>query len=587
MAAQNQPRKIRLVLGFISQDLADCMQLITRKAGMSIECVHLSKHRNEFMQLATHADAVFVQWDGRANTGHEIISGWAQGQASPKGPVYVVTTSKIRIDTLAAKPSKLLNIAGWFDIPVETEKLNAELALLVPDVYDDFTADLANSGLRMLAELPLPRLRGKHLIDEIKFSWDERQQKTQSMARSSQSIYPRHFLLYCADEARRNELSTFLNEIRLKFHDTFDHPASALRFMRGHTTDCLLIWYDRQSATAEEFLKMHLEQRSAKRIPIVMICTTEEDMRAFNERAPLLIVDKFVIYDRNRDRFRSNVIDVFDVLENDKPPRKILEELRIPAKESPEINIEPPDSLQLEIACTQLGSDPGKVYWSDAERLFGYARLKEGAKFEAHLSYFTHRYQNFDARLNIVAARCQNLREEAQAAIHAFTTRLADMKDLNEERLLRAGSFVAKNGYTPGLKTIVELWWNNRQSSDIDHQFCFVASRFCALKGFFALERSLLAMAIRQDPLRNDYVEAYCSHLANTNHYGHVIKLCEYLLSSKYFPRRRAVAMLAQAHMKLNNNAAASALIAEQLKITPNDRHLLGLRDKIQSSMSA
>ena len=587
MVSNLQSRKVRLVLGYISQDLADCMALITRKAGMQVDCIHLSKNRNDFLQLALKADAVFVQWDGRANTGHEIISNWAQGNAAPRGSIYAVTTSKIRIDTLAAKPSKLLNISGWFDIPVETEKLNAELALLVPDVYDDFTVDLANSGLRMLAELPLPRLRGKHLIDEIKTAWDERAQKLSAVTRGTQSTFPKHILLYCVDQARSNELSTFLNENRFKYHAAFDQPAAALKFMRGHTTDAIVAWYDRNADSAELFLRMHLEQRGARRIPIIVVFPTDEDMRAFQERAPTVILDKAILFDRNRDKFRASIIDAFDILEHEKPPRKTLEDLRITAKESLDFKAVPLDALQLEIACTQLGSDPAKVYWADAERLYGYARLKDSAKFDTQLSYVAHTYKNFDARFNIAASRCLLLREDSATAIHGFVSRLAEIKDLSEDRLFRAGVFAAKSHYPEGIVPVIEFWWNTRQRWPLDHQFYFVAAKFCALKCLFALERSLLAMAIRQDPLRNDYVEAYCSHLAATNHHGHVIKLCDYLLTSDYFPRRRAVKILAQAHMKLQNNAAAIALIEEQLKVTPEDRSLAALRDKIQDPKSA
>lgn len=587
MVSNLQSRKVRLVLGYISQDLADCMVAITRKAGMTIECVHLSKNRSDFMQQALRADAVFVQWDGRANTGHEIISGWAQGQSTPRGSIYALTTSKIRVDTLAAKPSKLLNIAGWFDIPVETEKLNAELALLVPDVYDDFTINLANSGLRMLGELPLPRLRGKHLIDEIKTAWDERAQKLTAVLRGTQSIYPKHILLYCMDQPRSNELSTFLNENRFKYHTVFDQPSAALKYMRGHSTDAIVAWYDHLADSTESFLRMHLEQRGARRVPIIVIFPSEDDVRIFHERAPTIIVDKVMIFDRNRDRFRTSIIDSFDILEHEKPPRKILEDLRLTAKEQPDTKAIPLDALQLEIACTQLGSDPSKVYWADIERLYGYARLKDAAKFDTQLSYVAQVYKNFDARFSIAASRCQFLREEAPAAIHGLISRLSEIKDLTEERLFRAGMFAAKNQYVEGIVPVIELWWNNRQRWELDHQFYFVAAKFCALKGLLALERALLALAIRQDPLRNDYVEAYCAHLAATNHHGHVIKLAEYLLTSEFFPRRRAVMILAQAHMKLNNIAAAVGIVDEQLRQTPEDRLLALFRDKMNEAKSA
>lgn len=587
MVSNVSSRKIRLVLGYISQDLVDAMILIARKSGMTLDCFHMTKERTEFLQMTPRADAVFVQWDGRANTGHEIISNWAQGQGAPRGSIYAVTTSKIRVDTLPAKPSKLLNIAGWFDIPVETEKLKAELALLVPDVYDDFTLDLTSSGLRMLTELPLPRLRGKHLIDEIKTAWDERSQKVASILRGSQSNSPKHILLYCVDQARSNELSTFLNETRFKYHTSFDNSAAALKFMRGHSTDCILIWFDRQSDSVEPFLRMHLEQRSARRIPLIVVFPTEDDARAFQETAPGIFVDKALIFDRNRDRLRATIIDALDLPEHDRVPRKLLEELRSSAKDEPDPKMAPLDLLQLEIACTQLAADGTKQYWSDVERLLGYARLRDDQKFESHLTYFAKCYETFDARLNIAAARCYFLREDSQPAIHGFITRLSEMKDLNEERLLRAGLFIAKNQYPAGVVSVIEIWWNNRHKWEIDHQFYFTASKFCALKGLYALERSLLALAIRQDPLRSDYIEAYCNHLAATNHHGHVIKLCDYLLASEYFPKRKAVRLLAHAHMKLNNNAAAIALIDDQLKLTPDDRHLAGLRDKLRESISA
>lgn len=587
MVSNIHSRKVRLVLGYISQDLADCMMLITHKAGMTITCIHLSKNRNEFMQEARRADAVFVQWDGRANTGHEIICGWAQSPSAPRGSIYALTTSKIRIDTLAAKPSKLLNISGWFDIPVETEKLNAELALLVPDVYDDFTIDLANSGLRMLAELPLPRLRGKHLIDEIKTAWDERAQKLNSIIRSTQSIYPKHILLYCMDQARSNELSTFLSESRFKYHTAFDQASAALKFMRGHSTDAIVAWYDRYADTAESFLRMHLEQRGVRRVPIIVVFPSEEDLHIFQDRAPAVIIDKAIIFDRSRDRFRTAIIESFDILGHEKPPRKTLEDLRVTAKENLDTKAVPLDALQLEIACTQLGSEPGKSYWGDIERLYGYARLKDNAKFETQLSYVSHVHANFDARFSIAASRCQYMREESSVAIHGFVSRLSEIKDLTEERLFRAGLFAAKNQYADGIVPVIELWWNNRQRWEVDHQFYFVASKFCALKGLFALERALLALAIRQDPLRNDYVEAYCLHLTATNHHGHVIKLAEHLLTSEFFPRRRAVMILAQAHMKLSNTSAALGIVEEQLRLSPEDRLLAAFRDKMIDTKSA
>ncbi len=586
MVSKTQPRKVHLILGYISQDLADNMIQITRDAGMAIECIHLSKNLNDFLKSALTADAVFVQWDGRANTGHEIISNWAQGNAAPKGSVYAVTTSKIRVDTLAAKPSRLLHIAAWFDIPIESEKLKTELALLVPDTYDDFTSDLANCGLRMLADQPLPRLRGKHLIDEIKAAWDERAQRQASFKRGLDPSTQKHILLYVADQARSNELTQFLTENKFKYHDKADDAAKAIAFVRGHGTDCLLIWYDKHSESAELFLRMHLELRALKRIPVVVVVPGEEHLKTFRERASDIFVDKTILFDRNRERFRSALHEAFDFVTHESAERKILEELRAPAKENL-TNTVAPDALQLEIACTQILSDPSKIYWSNVEHLMGYARLKDATKFDSFLDYFNSRYQTFDAAITVASARCQYLREEADAAIHTLVSRLPKLSDLSAERLLRAGVLAARYQFSQGMVNILELWWAHRDKWAIDHQFYFIASRFCSIKGFYALERSLLALAIRQDPLRSDYVEAYSHHLATTGHYGHVVKLCEYLLESTYFPRRKAMQMLIHAHIKIKNHTAALILIEEQLKQTPADVYLLGLRDKIQVTLGA
>lgn len=587
MASIHPSRKVRLVLGYISQDLADCMIKVIREAGMSIECFHFSKNLNEFNEAARNADAIFVQWDGRANTGHDIISTWAQHRGAPKGAIYVVTTSKIRVDTLAAKPSRLLNITEWFDIPAETEKLKAELALLVPDLYDDFTSDLANCGLHILTDLPLPRLRGKHLIDEIKTAWDARAKRRASFKSVGEFSTQRHILLYSTDQARANELTNFLNEVRFKYHDVFDDAAKAMEFMRGHGTDCLLIWYDRHSESAEILLRMHLELRAFRRIPIVVVCPGEDHIRSFQERSPDIFVDKIMLFDRNRERFRSAMQEVFELLTNDVPPRKILEELRASAKENINSTVVPLNLIQVETACTQLMADASKIYWADVERLTSYSRLGDEAKFSSFLEYFASRYKTFDAIMTIAATRCQFLREEADVAIHSFISRLGELADLSAERLFRASLLTARYQFTNGMTTVLELWWSNRQKWLADHQFYFVASRFCALKGFYALERALLALALRQDPLRNDYVEAYCYHLSLTNHHGHVIKLCEYLLGSSYFPRRKAMHLLIQAHIKIKNHTVAIGLIEEQLKQTPEDVNLLSLRDKIQMALGA
>lgn len=580
--------KLKLVLGFISQDLATSLKLLAEDVGMQLECFSYN-NVDEFVRAARTADAVFLQWDGRANTSHDLLTQWSQRPNGPRGVLYVVTTSKIRLDPLPSKVIKQLNIAGWYDIPEDASKLKTELSILVPDPFNDPAAELQASGLDKVFDTPLLRLRGRHLVGEITSAWNERSTAQQNFMRVRDEIQRPHLTFFAADQGVGSELKQFLVDAKYKNFEVFHDADDALKFMRGHSTDALICWYDHASRATEDLLQSRLESRSSKAIPIVLLYTDQTVVKVFQDRCPRLHVDIFFHFDRSRENFRFALLSAFQKSRSPLNPLQILDELRAPPRDHPnatkssasEISKScPPTASELDILCDRLAAEPGKAYWADAERLLGYARLKEAQKFESMLMIFSSRYSHFDAQLVIAISRSQIFREEAPSAAHGLTIKINGLPALNSDRLFRAGTFFSRSESMQALKSLLDYWWNNQDRHMIDHQFFFLASRYAYLGGYKSLERSLLGMALRGDPLRSDYVEAYAHHLYITDHPGHVVMLCEFLAFSKYFPFRKGQTLLLNAHMKLRNHRAALTLIQTMLKDTPDDKALLALEKK-------
>ena len=535
------------------------------------------------MDNAKWADAIFIQWNGRGQLGHDLISRLTHGSGPSRTlvSVYAVTSSKIKIEILNLKSSKQANIAGWFDLPTQTDLLLKELALLIPDDYDHFAKDLINCGLPLMAELPLESLAGKHLLGTIKNAWDVRLHRSKTVTRLKDEVLRSHVTFFTHDEARSVELKNFLTSIQFKYHDDFSDLTSCFRWIRGHSTDCLVVWYDAKSLDSETLIRMYTENRGFRRIPIIVLYPTENALAHFRKYCQDLFVDKVLHFDRNREKFRVALVEAIETLGKEHGARRLLDEMRQISLEFQPETSRALTPVEVDLACTEIDLDPGKTYWAATEKLLALVRRKDLEAIRTSLETYEGKYSSFDSALTAMVVRSGLSKQETENATRDFIQKMPFMKDFNFDRMVRASIVLSRLGASAPMKTLLILWWQSKDKYPASHEFYWAASRWAFLEGFVGLERSLLALAIKLEPLRNDYVEAYVNHLIATNHPGHAIDLGEYLQQSDYFPRKKAMLIVFNAMVKKEDQAGGAAILTRMILKWPTDKYLAGLKPKV------
>jgi hypothetical protein len=578
----NRNRKPKIMLGYLSADIEDFFVRNVASAGYEVKAIPY-KDLGAILDTASWADAIFLQWDGRGQMGHDLSQRFHTGAGAHRvsSGIYAVTTAKIKIETLNPKASRAIGISAWFEVPTQKDDLLKELSLLIPDQFDDFNPELQSCGLTMLSELPLESLSGKHLVGNIKTAWDERLYRATHVTRIKDEILRSHVTFFHDDDARTNDLKTFLTDVRFKYHDEFTEVTSCMRWIRGHGTDCLVVWYDNKSKSSELLLRMYQENRNFRRIPIIVLHASESDLDLFKNRCPDVFVDRFILFDRNREKFRTALIETFEGLGKEHSRRRLLDEIRATAQDFPPDIQKSLSPQELDAACAEIAKETGKNYWSEAEHLLALARFRDTARFPVAVQSFEKSWNTFDAAITLLIARVSYDKQELTAATQQFFHKFPFLEDLNFDRLVRATIVLAKTNAVEALKKVLLLWWQSKEKFPVAHEFYFAASRWASLSGFASLERALLAKAIKDEPLRADYVEAYGNHLIICDHIAHALQLGEMLLKSDYFPPRRALLMIINAHLKNDDKAAALASVEEILRRWPGDRQAMAMRQKL------
>ncbi len=538
------------------------------------------KEPTAILEAARWAHAIFIQWDGKEQMGHELIQRMNQfeGSLRPTGLIYCITTSSIKIAALPPKLSRQANITSWYELPDDKENLLSELSLLMPDDFDDFSGDLAKADLPLLHELQLESLAGKHLIGTIKKAWDDRNHRATTTTRIKDEILRSHVTFFHEDDARTNDFRSFLTEVRFKYHDEFSDLITCMRWIRGHGTDCIVVWYDPKSKKSATLLRMVTESRSFARIPLVVVYAAETDLAHFKKTYGDLYIDKFIQFDRIREKFRNSVIEAFETVKRGGDHRSILSELRAQAQDLPGENYKPLSASECEAACDQIGTDPSKRYWADTERLIELAKLKDLGRFTVLADDYGRRYRNFDASLSLLVAQCIADKDSLKSRTQVFAESIFSLKDLNGDRLARAAITLCRLSALDALRILMQSWWSSRDTYPIGDEFYFVLSRMAQQSGLLALERSLLALAVRGDPLRNDYIEAYALHLLQTGHPAQTLRLAEQLKDSEYFPLKKALMISLHAYIQRGDTQAATKILDELIAKWPHDKQVATLK---------
>ncbi len=574
--------KPKILLGYLSSDLEDFFTRVVAPAGYEVRCISF-KEPGAILDTARWAHAIFIQWDGRGQMGHDLIQRMNQssGSLKPGGTIYGVTTSSIKIEILPPKQSRQANISGWYNVPDDKDLLLTELSLLMPDSFDDFSADVTKANMAMLGTIPLESLAGKHLIGVIKKAWDERAHRAATVTRIKDEILRSHVTFFHEDDARTNDLHSFLTEVSFKYHDEFSDLSACMRWIRGHGTDCIVVWYDTKSEQSATLLRMLTENRSFRRIPIVVLYAAEADIAHFKSQCGDLFVDKFIQFDRHREKFRTALIEAFELAANDRSDRRLLDELRSQAQDFPADGVKSLSMAEIDAACDKIATESSKKYWADTERLLGISRLRDVTRFSTEASDYGHKYHSFDATLSLMLAHCVTAKENIDSKTCVFVESIMAMGDLNMDRLARAAMTLARLGATKALTELMNSWWQSKDKLNVGHEFYFVLSRMANQSGLTALERALLALAIKGDPLRHEYVEAYAQHLLATGHPRQALRLAEILQKSEYFPAKRAAIIVFNAHVMRDDKSAANKTLQEMTTRWPQDKQVAALKSKL------
>jgi hypothetical protein len=578
-------RKSKILVGYASTDIEDFFSRFVVTAGYEVKLIPY-KEIGSLLDSAHWADAIFLQWDGRGQIGHDLIQRFFTGVGAHKVScsIYAVTSNHFKIEILNPKASRAIGISNWFEIPTNKDELLKELSLLIPDQYDEFSTELESCGLPLLRQLPLESLAGKHLIGLIKSAWEDRFHRATNVTKVKDEILRSHVTFFHDDEARTNELKTFLTDIKFKYHDEFSDLIACTRWIRGHGTDCLVVWYDAKSTNSVLLLRMYLQNRTFRRIPFVVLHASDSDVALFKKNFPDIFIDKFILYDRNKEKFRTALVESFEIVSKDHGSRHILDTLRHTAQDFPPDKKHLMTQQEVEAAITELNKDEGKKYWAETEHLLAISRFHDMTRYPIAEQVYQKSWAGFDASFNLMTARAGLGKQELIPAIQQFLERFSLLDDLNFDRLVRTSNVLARLGSAEALKKVLVMWWQSKDRFPVGHEFYFTASRWAGLSGHTSLERALLALALKAEPLRNDYVEAYISHLIHCSHLMHAQQLCEYLIKSEYFPPKRALMILYNLHHKSNNKSAALSTLDEILTRWPGDRQSLALKQKLSGS---
>jgi hypothetical protein len=570
-------QKPRILLTYLSSELENFFVHEILPTGCEVRTIPF-KDLDSVRESARWANAIFVQWDGKGNSGHKILAEFERSGIISNATVYAVTTSSIKIEVLNDRISRQLNINRWFDLPKESDTLKTELALLIPDQYDNFSRDLANCDLEFGPELPFENYGGRHFVEHIKEAWEKRRLDFENVTRSKDEIRRRHITVFHSNEVRVAEIRSLLTTVNFKRSNGFSNLVDCTRWLRTTGTDCLVVWCGENTHNVEELIRMYTEMRTFRRVPILVLYSSDASLIEFKKNAPDLFVDGFVFFDRHRKKFENAILAALVNVPVALDTRKLLENLRVTSLDFPSASAKSLTASEAAKACETIAGDPGKKYWADAEAALTEIRLGSRNQVQCELEL---KYGTFDALLVDTSVRCSHSKEGAESAANYSITQLMSLRDLNFDRLVRAAFLLTRSGCPDSLKKFLCYWWNSKERYEASFEFYWAASRWAQQKGFLALERAFLGLAIKLEPLRNEIVEAYANHLLETDHAKQVYQLGEFLSRSRYFPIKKSQMILFNVLVKLDDKVGASLILGQMIARSPNDRQLSKLKDKI------
>lgn len=572
-----EQQKPRILIAYLSSELENFFVQEIAICGYEVLAFPF-KNIASIRQSINWANAIFVQWDGRGQLGQGLLLELQKTSEKCSANLYAVTASSIRIEGLNERLSRQLGIARWFDLPKEGETLKTELAQLIPDQFDDFSKEIETCELTFVKDFPYADLGSKHLVDEIKSAWDARFAAAEAVTRIKDEVRRRHITIFHSTETRVAELKSMLTSVNFKCSIGFSDLVSCTRWLRTNGTDCLIVWCGENSHDSESLLRMYTEARSFRRVPLLVLYSSEVALADFKKRNPDLFIDQFIFFDRQREKFEGYILASLSRVDQEASPRKILDDLRTTSLDFP-----PPSSIplsvgQVEIACDAIAAEPGKMYWAEVEHALAAVRFGNGSRQRCELQL---KYGTFDALLNDTAVRCSQSREEAESATQYMVNQLMSLSDLNFERIVRASILLTRTGCTDALKNFLNMWWTSSDRFPASFEFYWAASRWAQQTGSLALERAFLGIAIKMEPLRNEIVESYANHLLATDHTKQVYQLGEFLSRSRYFPLKKSQMILINVLVKINDKVGASLILAQMIARSPHDKQLIKLKTKL------
>ena len=572
-----EQQKPRILLAYISSELENFFVQDIAPSGYEVRAFPF-KDLESVRQSIKWAHAIFVQWDGRGQSGQELLMQFQKLSIKISASIYAVTVSSIRIEGLNDRLSHQLNIARWFDLPKEAEILKTELSQLMPDEYLNYSKEVEKCELSFVNEVSFGNLSAKHFVNEIKLAWDARFAAVEAVTKIKDEVRRRHITIFHSIETRVAELKAMLTSINFKCSTGFSDLVSCTRWLRTNGTDCLIVWCGENCHDSEILLRMYTEARSFRRIPLLVLYSSEVALSDFKKRNSDLFIDQFIFFDRQREKFEGAILACLSLVDAETSTRKLLDDLRTSSLDFPSPSSNPLTLAEVEAACGAIAAEPGKMYWAEAESALAAVRLASGGRLHSELEL---KYGTFDSLMNDTAVRCSQSKEEADSATQYLVNQLMLLSDLNFERIVRASIFLTRTGCADSLKNFLNLWWGSSDRFPTSYEFYWAASRWAQQTGALALERAFLGLAIKLEPLRNEIVESYANHLLATGHTKQVYQLGELLSRSRYFPIKKSQMILVNVLIKINDKVGASLILAQMIARSPNDKQLMKLKAKI------
>lgn len=578
MAIMDNP-KPKILLVYLSSELENFFVQEIAPFGYEVRAIAF-KDWASARDATRWANAIFVQWDGRGQSGQNVLIELQKGasHSASYATIYAVTTSSIRIETLNNRLSQQLNIFRWFDLPKEAESLVSELALLIPDEFDHFDSDVGKCQLPFVNEIPFENFGGKHFVEFIKSAWEKRRIDAENVTKIKDEIRRRNITVFHINEVRVAEIRSLLAAVNFKCTQGFSDLISCTRSLRCSGADCLIVWCGDNSQDSETLLRMYTEVRSFSRIPLIVLYSSEAAVVEFKRRTSDLFIDQFVLFDRQREKFEALILAALGQAGSIQGPRKLLDDLRASSQDFPSNSSAVLNQFEAEEVCQAIAEDPSKKYWASVESLLAKVRFGNGSQAQSGLEL---EYGTFDALINDTSIRCSHSKEEAESATQYFVQQLMSLGDFNFERLVRASIVLTRAGYPESLKNLLNIWWKSKDRFPASFEFFWAASRYAQQKGFLALERAFLGLAIKLEPLRNEIVESYANHLLATGHTKQVYQLGEFLTRSRYFPIKKSQMILFNVLVKMDDKVGASLVLGQMIARSPNDRQLAKLKAKV------